>query len=279
MSGDDPYVIPGTRVLQNKLGITDAAQLDQAERLLTAQRAREGVPAGKFDLTHAKAIHGHLFQDVYAWAGQLRTVEISKDGSQFQPRHFLENGFADIDRRLQGSAFLKNLDVDGFAAKAGEIIGDVNYAHPFREGNGRNQLEYLRQLAGRAGHRLDPGKFDRDQWIAASRAAHQADYGPMAGVIRNQAIAQSFLDKTPRERLADPLLRDAQLTLQIGFRDAEQQLGRKIAQMPEVGSKMIAAIANQLGEGHRFDAPAIKPASQAATPAPTQQTIKSPKID
>ena len=61
---DDPYLIPGTSVLQNKLGIKDPKLLDQAERQFTTQRASEGVPVGDFNLIHLKAIHRHLFQDV-----------------------------------------------------------------------------------------------------------------------------------------------------------------------------------------------------------------------
>lgn len=262
MSRDDPYAIPGTSVLQNKLGITNTHELDRAERLLTTQRAREGVPAGKFDLSHLKAIHKHLFQDVYAWAGQLRTVDIMKDETEFQPRHFLETGFADIYRRIQGNAFLRGLDAGRFAAKAGEIIGDINYAHPFREGNGRTQLEYLRQLAASAGHPLDPGNIHPDEWIAASKAACNADYRAMSTIIGNQMLAQSFLDKTPEQRLADPRLRDAQLTLAIGFRTAEQQLGGPVAQLPDVADQLQRAVSRQLAAGHLFDTPVIKPPQQ-----------------
>lgn len=78
---DDPYVYPGTTILRNKLDIRDAATLDLAERRFTTIRARQGIPQGDFDLGHLKAIHHHLFQDVYEWAGKIRTVEISKGES------------------------------------------------------------------------------------------------------------------------------------------------------------------------------------------------------
>jgi len=61
---DDPYVYPGTNVLRNRLGITDAHKLDRAERRLVGDRIAESVPAGSFDLAHLRAIHRHLFQDV-----------------------------------------------------------------------------------------------------------------------------------------------------------------------------------------------------------------------
>lgn len=179
----DPYLIPGSNVLRNRLGILDAGLLDIAERALVTQRMREGTPAGDFDLGHLRAIHRHLFQDVYDWAGDVRTLEIVKGGSQFQFRQFIAAGMADVHRRLVERDFLRGLSADRFATAAGAIIGDVNYVHPFREGNGRTQLEYLRLLGDRAGHALDPGRLDPQRWLAASRAAHNADYGPMATEI------------------------------------------------------------------------------------------------
>jgi fido (protein-threonine AMPylation protein) len=126
----DPYIYPGSTVLRNKLGITDPAELDYVERELVAQRAAEGIPTGRFDLAHLQDIHGDLFQDVYDWAGQLRTVEISKGGHQFQFRQFIETGMADVHGRLEKARFLKNLGQDEFARSAGVIIGDINYVHP-----------------------------------------------------------------------------------------------------------------------------------------------------
>ncbi len=83
---NDPYVYPGTTTLQNRFGITDPKILDKVERRYVIQRSKGNVPVGSFDLAHLRAIHRHLFQDIYDWAGELRTVEIFKGGSQFQFR-------------------------------------------------------------------------------------------------------------------------------------------------------------------------------------------------
>lgn len=173
---DDPYIYPGTSVLKNKLEIRNSDALEQAERKLATLRAREGVPTGCFDLDHLKAIHRHLFQDVYDWAGEIRTVELNKDGHQFQYRRYIETGMADIHRRLTEANFLKGLEPDDFAREAAQIIGDVNYVHPFREGNGRTQLFYLEQLAESARHPLDLARLDPQRWIDASRRSHGGDY-------------------------------------------------------------------------------------------------------
>lgn len=183
MSAEDPYVYPGSSVLRNKFGFTTAERLDAVERELVVQRISEGTPAGAFDLDHLKAIHRHLFQDVYDWAGEIRTVEISKGGHQFQFRRYIETGMADVHRRLKAASFLRGLDTKSFAAQAGKITGDINYVHPFRDGNGRTQLLYLEQLSQQAGHNLALQTLNPQRWIDASRAAHSGDYEPMSAEI------------------------------------------------------------------------------------------------
>lgn len=188
----DPYLYPDVPVLRNKLNIKDGRTLDVAERAIVTQRVRQGAPTGDLDLVHLRAIHRHLFQDIYDWAGEIRTVEISKGGEIFQFCRSIPTGMADIHRRLVQSDFLRRLSAEAFAAKAGRIIGDVNYVHPFREGNGRTQLQYLSQLGARAGHEIDLALLAREpgRWIEASRAAHKTDYDPMSEVI-GEAIVRS----------------------------------------------------------------------------------------
>jgi cell filamentation protein len=182
---DDPYCYPGTNILRNLLGFRSQSELDRAERLLVQLRIQQGTPSGNFDLDHLRAIHKHLFQDLYDWAGEVREVEISKGRSQFQFRQFIGTGMADVHKRLAAAKFLKDLSKDQFAEKAAEIVGDVNYVHPFREGNGRTQLEYLRQLAHRAGHDFSAAKLDPAQWQKASEAAFHLNYEPMTVAIRS----------------------------------------------------------------------------------------------
>jgi cell filamentation protein len=187
---DDPYVYPGSSVLKNKIGLTSQAELDEAERLVSTTRALQGIPTGQFDLAHLQAIHRHLFQDIYDWAGKLRTVEISKGGHQFMFRQFIHTGMADVHRRIVANGFFVGLEAEVFSEQVGPIIGDVNYVHPFREGNGRTQLQYLKQLCEQAGHYLDLRCIDAEGWMAASRRAHHADYRPMSAAL-GDALAQS----------------------------------------------------------------------------------------
>ena len=183
MIGEDPYLYPGASVLRNRFGLKDQNALDRMERRLVAQRIAQGAPPGDFDLTHLRAIHRHLFQDVYDWAGELRTVEIAQGGHQFQFRRFIGIGVADVHRRLEKADFLRDLSPGAFAEAAGAIMGDVNYVHPFREGNGRAQLQYLEQLAAQAGHRMDLTRIEPGRWMAASRSSHRGEHGLMAAEI------------------------------------------------------------------------------------------------
>ncbi|MBN9037600.1 MAG: Fic family protein [Rhizobiales bacterium] len=191
---------PDYTTLKNKLNIRDADALERVERRFVVQRMAEGVPSGNFGLAHLKAIHRHLFQDVYEWAGEMRTVEISKGDSQFQFRRYIETGMADVQRRLAARDYLWGLDATAFSREAGQIMGDVNYAHPFREGNGRVQLLYLEQLARQAGHPLDLTKLDRDMWMTASRDAHMADYQKMSRCIADAIGVARSRERTGRGR-------------------------------------------------------------------------------
>lgn len=79
----DPYCYPGTAVLINRLDIRDPNELQAFEDEITRERAAEPLPAGRLSVSHLKSVHHHLFQDVYDWAGRVRTIRISKGDSMF----------------------------------------------------------------------------------------------------------------------------------------------------------------------------------------------------
>jgi cell filamentation protein len=153
---DDPYCYPGTTVLKNLLGLTKQAELDAFEAEITDQRAREPLPAGRLSFTHYRAIHHHLFQDVYPWAGKLRTVRIAKGGSSFCYPEYINREMTKLFTVLAMQQQFRGLDKVVFAAKATHFLAELNAIHPFREGNGRAQLSFLVVLAERAGHPLQP---------------------------------------------------------------------------------------------------------------------------
>jgi cell filamentation protein len=153
--GDDPYVDPASGVLKNRLSITDAAVLEKAEAAMVATRSYELSLApltGRFDLAHLQAIHRHLFGDLYEWAGELRSIDMSKGGHLFAHHAHIPSAGAPIFRRLAEEKYLGGLEAAAFSERAAHYLGELNALHPFREGNGRTQREFVSHLGHAAGY-------------------------------------------------------------------------------------------------------------------------------
>jgi len=181
----DPYIDPASGTLRNLLGITDADELARAEAALSASRLvdlERRRLAGSYDLDHLQAFHRYILGDVYAWAGELRTVSISKGSVFCLPQHLVSYA-NDVFRRLAAADRLCRLNREQFIGKAAEFLADVNAMHPFREGNGRTQRAFFSQLAHDAGHHIDWVRMDPDQNNAASASAHHGDLGPMTAML------------------------------------------------------------------------------------------------
>jgi cell filamentation protein len=173
----DPYLYPGTNVLKNLRGLTDPEHLERFEARQTHRRIAELIDnavSGEFDLGHLKAIHRYIFQDVYEWAGQFRTVNISKGGHLFGVADFLESSLQQVLMKLAAENHLVGLDVYTFADRAAYFLGELNAAHPFREGNGRTQREFLRELGLKAGHYIDWRAVTAQEMIEASQLSHRS---------------------------------------------------------------------------------------------------------
>ena len=171
----DPYLYPATSVLKNLRGLTDSNLLGRFEARRTHRRLAELIDAplpGGFDIAHLKAIHRHIFQDVYEWAGQFRTVNLSKGGHLFGLPTFLEPALQQILAKLVTENRLVDLDAEVFANRAAYYLDELNAAHPFREGNGRTQREFIRELGLKAGHYIDWRATTIEEMIKASRLSH-----------------------------------------------------------------------------------------------------------
>ncbi len=180
----DPHLYPGTDVLENLREIRDAEKLTRFEGRTTARRLMQlsNLPVrGEFSTPHLKSIHQYIFQDVYPWAGKFRTVNISKAGHSFARADFLESALDGLFRKLASEKYLRGLDSSTFTQRAAFFLGEINAAHPFREGNGRTQREFIRQLAQEAGFTLHWSRTTRDEMTAASRDSFLT--GNIAGMI------------------------------------------------------------------------------------------------
>lgn len=149
--------------LENKLGLTNSADLAREEERLSKKKAVElfekrfldNLPAGKFSTL--QAIHKYLFEDIYAFAGELRTVNIAKGNFRFAPLIYLESALENIDKMPQSS-------FDEIIEKYVEM----NVAHPFREGNGRSTRIWLDHiLKNEIGRVVDWSKVDKEDYLLA----------------------------------------------------------------------------------------------------------------
>jgi cell filamentation protein len=136
-------------VLHNLAKIEDEIILLAFESLKVSKRIEELLenPIKIKDSSSLLKIHHHLFQDVYEWAGKVRIVNISKDGKPFFNGERFDKAFQYLDTLISEYRIVKKTNSNEIAKKLAEILDTVNYLHPFREGNGRTQREFLRLLA------------------------------------------------------------------------------------------------------------------------------------
>ena len=149
--------------LENKLGITNSAELAREEERISKKKAVELFESGSLDklapgrFASLQAIHKALFEDIYDLAGEMRTVNLAKGNFRFAPLMYLEAALANIDKMPQ-STFDEII----------EKYVEMNIAHPFREGNGRSTRLWLDQmLKAGIGQVVDWSKVDKEDYLLA----------------------------------------------------------------------------------------------------------------
>jgi cell filamentation protein len=151
------YVDAETGILRNIPNFKSAEELLFFESVTVAKRIQELKNSSNIiiGIVSLFEIHKHLFQDVYEWAGEKRRVEISKDGKQFFLTNLFDTALLFIDNLILEYKALDKTDKNAIASKLAEILDNINYLHPFREGNGRAQREFIRTLALEKGFHLN----------------------------------------------------------------------------------------------------------------------------
>jgi len=134
---------------------------------------------GEFGAKHLQAIHRFIFQDVYGWAGEFRSVNISRPGQfPFAFSDQVQNSLNKLAGDLAKERRLAGLSQARFVKRAARYMGELNAVHPFRDGNGRAQREFIRVLAARNGHALDWSRISPGQMIEASKRSFQQGETP-----------------------------------------------------------------------------------------------------
>ena len=146
---NNQYTYPdSTTVLVNKQNITNIEEAYRNEHLFVTRRLADLrlEPIQVYSMSDILAIHNYLFQDVYAWAGQYRKVNISKSGNPFMPIQSFYTAETHMNNLIHSYHQTAN-SKDEIIMHLSEILDNLNYFHPFREGNGRTQREVIRSLA------------------------------------------------------------------------------------------------------------------------------------
>ena len=195
---DKKYCYPNSTVLINKKGIRDANKLYQAEIEYTGARLvelQQNPMVGKFDLKHLCKIHKHIFQDLYTWAGKIRTIDIGK-GNMFC---YVQNihGFAEIIfGKYFSSCYAARNNRELFVEVLADNYADLNALHPFREGNGRSQREFTRELCLKCGYIFDLSTTTHKEMLDASiYAFNMADNSKLVEIFKKAVIPESEYEK------------------------------------------------------------------------------------
>ena len=182
---DDYYCYPDSSVLKNKLNIEDEKALNEAEREITAIKILELIDKplkGELNFDYIKRLHKHLFSDIYDWAGELRRTDISK-GNIFCQHELIGVNAEALFNELKIENYLEGLDEGTVIKRLAYYLGDLNTIHPFREGNGRVQRLFIRELASRVGYLINFDGITAEEMIQASDKTFHHDYEMMEALI------------------------------------------------------------------------------------------------
>lgn len=171
------YCYPDSDVLINKLGIKDEELLNKYERRLVAIRQTELIQKpikGNLDFIHLKKIHKYLFQDLYYWAGDIRNCNIAKQDLFCLAQH-IDTYANSIFTDLKEKQYFFNQSEDKLINSLVSFFGDINALHPFREGNGRSQREFINILARINGVNISFLNISTKEMIEASHRINIGD--------------------------------------------------------------------------------------------------------
>jgi len=201
---DSKYCYPNSDVLINKLNIKDANLLFEAEKELTAIRLhelQEKPILGEFDFEHLKEIHHHIFQDLYDWAGKVRTVEIGKN-NLFCTTSCIQDYASSVFRKYFSQCYSNKDNKEDFIKVFADNYGDLNALHPFREGNGRAQREFARLVCRECGYEFDLSCTTHEKMLEASKLSFDKADSSLFIKIFSEAVSPY---NPTKERNADTL--------------------------------------------------------------------------
>ncbi|WP_440906580.1 Fic/DOC family protein (plasmid) [Catenovulum sp. SX2] len=179
----DSYCYSNSDVLINKLNIKTQNELSDAELEFTAFRYSEYSSTinslSEFNFSHLKHLHWHLFQDVYQWAGEIRTVDISKGNTRFCNCLRIE---AEANKQLVRIQTLEPTKAY-FLQEITDIFCELNVVHPFREGNGRTQRFFFEELFFYFGYNVAWPDISKEEWTEANIKGYLGDLRGLRDIL------------------------------------------------------------------------------------------------
>lgn len=205
----DPYLYEDCTVLKNLLGFKTQAQLDEAEADFVVYRLKKLILdpfPGNFDFFHLLQTHKYIFQDIYPWAGQIRTIDIVKEepalgglSIQYSSATAIENDVNDALEILHES-YKNRANITGLASDFANSLASLWKVHPFREGNTRTILTFCCLYAEKQGLSIDRELFEKNsQYVRTALVAYNAKFDDLGDLSKKEYLERIVHDAFARK--------------------------------------------------------------------------------
>lgn len=247
---DKIYCYKNSNVLKNKLDIRSQELLQKQERMLTFGRILELYETpikGGLDFDHLKAIHKYIFSDIYDWAGKDRNVDIAKS-NLFCRAMFIRDLSNDIFTSLRQENFLISCPAEKVAERLAYYYGEINALHPFREGNGRTQREFIRCNAAVAGYELNFASMNEDALLQASIESMDREYDHLTDIFKQNMSPLRYQDQFK----AMKQIANGRSALGAACDKYYRQINRISRELKELGYKPMVGVIREIEKLERM---------------------------
>ena len=200
----DPYLYPGTDILKNVLGIKDKQMLDDAEADYVSLRLRELAEnplEGDYDFNHLAEMHRYMFQDIYAWAGKIRVINIEKEepalgglSIEYSDKTKIESHLSEALNKMVSRSWV-NMSLEDRVKCFSEDLAAVWKTHGFREGNTRLAVTFCCQFIEAQGIPIDRTIFEKNGvYVRTALVAYSAVFHDLGDLSKKDYLERIFRD-------------------------------------------------------------------------------------
>ena len=198
----DPYLYPGTDILKNVLGIKDKQMLDDAEADYVSLRLRELAEnplEGDYDFNHLAEMHRYMFQDIYAWAGKIRVINIEKEepalgglSIEYSDKTKIESHLSEALNKMVSRSWV-NMSLEDRVKCFSEDLAAVWKTHGFREGNTRLAVTFCCQFIEAQGIPIDRTIFEKNGvYVRTALVAYSAVFHDLGDLSKKEYLERIF---------------------------------------------------------------------------------------